>query len=572
MLAAAAGVFIVGFSSIATGVNFITTMHMLRAPGMTWFRLPLMVWALYATSLVMVLATPVLAMSLLLVMAERLFGVPIFNPANGGDPLLFQHLFWFYSHPAVYIMILPAMGVVSEVVACFARRRVFGYAGMVYALMAIAVIGFMVWGHHMFVAGQSPYANLVFSFLSFIVAVPSAIKVFNWTATLYRGQISFEASMLYAMGFIGLFTIGGLDRLVPCLGADRHPRHRHLFRYCPFPFHHGRRQCHRLFCRHSLLVAENHRQDVQRALGARRRHHDVFRIQSDLPAAVRDGLARHAAPLSCLSRGVSDLARDVDRRRRRSRGRLYPAADLSAAVAAARAARAAESMGRHRARVADGIAAAQAQFRTHAGRRHRPVSYHPPTIRRPQTIRIATTQERRGRMSEQAPPCMNRGPISSGNARVWPSASGCFSPARCCFSAAVSRLRRLPHSLSARLCRRGQGNRCFLRHAEHRDPVDQQPDDGGRRQSVGRGFRRMTLWCLPPTALLGLASWCERLRVSRRHRQRAFSGPDFPAAPRRTQIFWTFYWVATGIHAIHLIVGIGIVTVTTALLYRERLP
>jgi cytochrome c oxidase subunit I len=213
VLAAAAGVFIVGFSSIATGLNFITTTHMLRAPGMTWFRLPLMVWALYATSLVMVLATPVLAMSLLLVMAERLFGVPIFNPANGGDPLLFQHLFWFYSHPAVYIMILPAMGVVSEVVACFARRRVFGYAGMVYALMAIAVIGFMVWGHHMFVAGQSPYANLIFSFLSFIVAVPSAIKVFNWTATLYRGQISFEASMLYAMGFIGLFTIGGLTGL-----------------------------------------------------------------------------------------------------------------------------------------------------------------------------------------------------------------------------------------------------------------------------------------------------------------------------------------------------------------------
>jgi cytochrome c oxidase subunit 1 len=213
VIAAAAGVFVVGFSSIATGVNFIVTTHMLRAPGMTWFHLPLMVWAIYATSLVMVLATPVLAMSLLLVMAERMFGVPIFNPANGGDPLLFQHLFWFYSHPAVYIMILPAMGVVSEVITCFARRRVFGYAGMVYALLAIAVIGFMVWGHHMFVAGPSPYANLVFSFLSFMVAVPSAVKVFNWTATLYRGQISFEASMLYAMGFIGLFTIGGLTGL-----------------------------------------------------------------------------------------------------------------------------------------------------------------------------------------------------------------------------------------------------------------------------------------------------------------------------------------------------------------------
>jgi cytochrome c oxidase subunit 1 len=213
VIAAAAGVFVAGFSSIATGLNFISTIHMLRAPGMTWFRLPLFVWAIYATSIVMVLATPVLAMSLLLVILERLFGLPIFNPNEGGDPLLFQHLFWFYSHPAVYIMVLPAMGVVSEIFTCFARRRVFGYAAMVYALMGIAVIGFMVWGHHMFVAGQSDFANLVFSFLSFMVAVPSAIKVFNWTATLYRGQITFEAPMLYAMGFLGLFTIGGLTGL-----------------------------------------------------------------------------------------------------------------------------------------------------------------------------------------------------------------------------------------------------------------------------------------------------------------------------------------------------------------------
>jgi cytochrome c oxidase subunit 1 len=213
VIAAALGVFVAGFSSIATGVNFITTVHMLRAPGMTWSRLPLFVWAIYATSLVMVLATPVLAMSLLLIVAERWLGMPIFNPANGGDPLLFQHLFWFYSHPAVYIMVLPAMGVVSEVFACFARRRVFGYAMMVYAMMAIAVIGFLVWGHHMFVAGQSQYANLVFSFLSFLVAVPSAIKVFNWTCTLYRGQITFEAPMIYALGFLGLFTMGGLTGL-----------------------------------------------------------------------------------------------------------------------------------------------------------------------------------------------------------------------------------------------------------------------------------------------------------------------------------------------------------------------
>lgn len=213
VLLAAAGVFVVGFSSILSGINFIATTHLLRTRGMTWFRLPLFVWALYATSLVMVLATPVLAMSLLLIIAERAFGIPIFDPNAGGDPLLFQHLFWFYSHPAVYIMALPAMGVVSEIIACEARRRLFGYRFMVYALMAIAGLGFLVWGHHMFVSGMSPYAAIVFSFLSFLVAVPSAIKVFNWTATLFRGQIRFGAPMIYALGFVGLFTIGGLSGL-----------------------------------------------------------------------------------------------------------------------------------------------------------------------------------------------------------------------------------------------------------------------------------------------------------------------------------------------------------------------
>ncbi|WP_156678109.1 cytochrome c oxidase subunit I [Sphingomonas profundi] len=213
VLLAAAGVFVAGFSSIATGINFIATLHLLRARGMTWMRLPLFAWAMYATSLVMVLATPVLAMALLLLFAERAFGLPIFDPRAGGDPVLFQHLFWFYSHPAVYIMILPAMGVVSEVIACEARRRVFGYEFMVYAMLMIAIIGFMVWGHHMFISGQSPFASLVFSALSFVIAVPSAIKVFNWTGTLYRGQIRFSTPMLYALGFVGLFTLGGLTGL-----------------------------------------------------------------------------------------------------------------------------------------------------------------------------------------------------------------------------------------------------------------------------------------------------------------------------------------------------------------------
>ena len=215
------GVFVTGFSSIMTGLNFIVTVHRLRAPGLTWFRLPLFVWAIYATSIILVLATPVLAMTLLLLAMERVFGLGIFDATLGGDPILFQHMFWFYSHPAVYIMILPAMGVASEVISCFARRPVFGYRGMAYAIAAIAAFGFMVWGHHMFVAGQSLYASLVFSFLSYIVAIPSAIKVFNWTATLYKGSITFEAPMLYALGFVGLFLIGGLTGLyLASLGMD----------------------------------------------------------------------------------------------------------------------------------------------------------------------------------------------------------------------------------------------------------------------------------------------------------------------------------------------------------------
>jgi cytochrome c oxidase subunit 1 len=180
---------------------------------MTWFRMPLFLWSMYATSIIFVLGTPVLAIALFLLFLERVFQVGIFTPALGGDPLLFQHLFWFYSHPAVYIMILPAMGVISEIVPCFSRKRIFGYKVIGFSSVAIAVLSFLVWGHHMFVTGQSIYTGLVFSALSFMVAIPSAIKVFNWTATLYKGSISYDAPMLYALGFIGLFTMGGLTGL-----------------------------------------------------------------------------------------------------------------------------------------------------------------------------------------------------------------------------------------------------------------------------------------------------------------------------------------------------------------------
>jgi cytochrome c oxidase subunit I len=223
VISAGLAVFVAGFSSILTGLNFVVTTHRMRAPGMTWSRLPLFVWAHYATSIIQLLGTPVLAITLVLVVCERLFHLGIFNPALGGDPLLFQHLFWFYSHPAVYIMILPGMGIVSEIVCCFSRKRIFGYQAMAMALLGIAVVGFLVWAHHMFVAGISLYAAMIFSILSYFVAVPSAIKVFNWTSTMYKGSITYQTPMLYAFGFIGLFTIGGLTGLfLASLGVDVH--------------------------------------------------------------------------------------------------------------------------------------------------------------------------------------------------------------------------------------------------------------------------------------------------------------------------------------------------------------
>jgi len=217
------GVFINGFSSILTGLNFMVTVHRMRCPGMTWFRLPLFIWGQYATSLIMVLGTPVVAITLLLLVFERLFHLGIFDPGKGGDPILFQHLFWFYSHPAVYIMILPSMAVISELIACFARKRIFGYHFVAFASIGIAVLGFVVWGHHLYVSGQSVYAGAVFSLLTMLVAIPSAVKVFNWSMTLYQGSVSLETPMLYALGFIGLFTVGGLTGVfLGTLGFDVH--------------------------------------------------------------------------------------------------------------------------------------------------------------------------------------------------------------------------------------------------------------------------------------------------------------------------------------------------------------
>ncbi len=213
VIAVTFGVFILGFSSILTGLNFIVTLHKLRAPGLTWYRMPLVLWAVYATSIIQLLATPVLAITLLLLILETAFGVGIFNPELGGDPVLYQHFFWFYSHPAVYIMILPGMGIISELIAVHSHRRIFGYKAIAFSSLGIAFVGFVVWGHHMFTSGQSELATTIFSFLTFFVAIPSGIKVFNWTSTMWRGSIAWNAPMLYAMSFLFLFTIGGLTGL-----------------------------------------------------------------------------------------------------------------------------------------------------------------------------------------------------------------------------------------------------------------------------------------------------------------------------------------------------------------------
>jgi cytochrome c oxidase subunit I len=215
--------FILGLSSIVTGINFITTIHRLRAPGMGWFKMPLFSWSLYATSWIQVLATPIVGITLLLIVFERLFGVGLFDPALGGDPVLYQHLFWIYSHPAVYIMILPAMGVISEIIPTFARRTIFGYKFIAFSSIAIALFGSLVWAHHMFAVGMSDTGQFVFSLLTFLVAIPSAIKVFNWTATLYKGSISLEPPMVFALAFIFLFSIGGLTGVMQgALSVDIH--------------------------------------------------------------------------------------------------------------------------------------------------------------------------------------------------------------------------------------------------------------------------------------------------------------------------------------------------------------
>ena len=362
VILAAMGAFIAGFSSILTGLNFLVTIHRMRAPGMGWFRLPLFVWGMYATSIINILGTPVIAITLLLLMAERVAKLGIFDPALGGDPVLFQHLFWFYSHPAVYIMILPSMGVISELVAAFSRKRIFGYKFVAYSSIGIAVLGFLVWAHHMFTSGMSIYSATVFSVLTMLIAVPTAVKVINWITTMYRGSVAWETPMLYAVGFLGLFTIGGLTGLMlAMLGIDIAPP-RHLLRGRALPLRDGRRRDHGLHGRAALLVAEDDRPHVRPGLVEAVGDPDLRRLQPDLLPAVPARLHGHAAPLRLVPRRVPGAQRDVFGRREHPGLRLPAAGALLRLVAVVRQEGRAQPLGRGGPRVAGAVAASGAQL------------------------------------------------------------------------------------------------------------------------------------------------------------------------------------------------------------------
>ena len=332
----------------------------------------------------MVLATPVLAVTLGLIALERLAGVGVFDPRLGGDPLLFQHLFWFYSHPAVYIMILPGMGVVSEMITCFSRKRLFGYKFVAYASLAIAIFGFIVWGHHMFVTSQSIYAGMVFSILSFLVSVPSAIKVFNWTATLYKGRITFHTPMLYALGFIGLVHHWRFERVVPRHDGRGHARARDVLRHRAFSLHHGRRHGHGVPRRHPLLVAKDQRPDVQRKARAVLSGGHLHRLQPDVPAAVRAGRVGNASAVSLLPGGMAGVPCALDGGRFRAGGRLRAAALLPDVVFLFRPSGTTEPMERQRPGMERGrIAAHPHEFREDSARGPREAYDYPFPIKNP---------------------------------------------------------------------------------------------------------------------------------------------------------------------------------------------
>ena len=370
VVAATVGAFILGFSSIFTGMNFVVTINTMRPPGMTWFKMPLFLWSLYATAIIQLLATPVLGITLVLLTAEKLFHIGIFDPKLGGDPVLYQHFFWFYSHPAVYIMILPAMGIISELVSVFSRKHIFGYRFIAYSSMAIAIFGFLVWGHHMFVSGQSRLAAITFSALTFSVSIPSAIKVFNWLATMYKGSINLAAPMCYALSFILLFGIGGLTGLF--LGTLATDVHLHDTYFVVAHFHYvmmGGTLVAFLGGLHYWWPKMFGR--MYNELWARIALPDHLpRFQPDVHAAVPAGHPRDAAALRPLFARISALAPDVhDRRLCPGRGAV-PRRRSAAVRPGQGQAGGGESLGQPVAGVDLQFSAAAAQFRRDAdGRR-----------------------------------------------------------------------------------------------------------------------------------------------------------------------------------------------------------
>ena len=313
VIAMALGAFVMGFSSILTGLNFIVTIHKMRAPGMTWNRLPLFLWSIYATSIVQILATPVIGITMILLVMERVLGIGIFDPALGGDPVLFQHFFWFYSHPAVYIMILPAFGVISELMGTFSRQRVYGYRAVALSSVAIALLGFLVWGHHMFTSGQSPVSSIVFSLITFLIGIPSGIKIFNWVWTMYRGSVWLKTPMLYALTFLFLFTIGGRDGHHGRRAGGRHPLARHLLRRRPLPLRDDGRDGDGIPGRHPLLVAQDDRPALQRDAGQGVGAVGVPGLQHDVLYPVHHGQPGHAAPGTTTTRTCRGSSRSTRR-------------------------------------------------------------------------------------------------------------------------------------------------------------------------------------------------------------------------------------------------------------------
>ena len=372
VIQATAGVFMLGFSSIFTGLNFLVTIHKMRPPGMTWHKLPLFLWGMYGTAIMQLLATPVLGITLLLLIMETTLGIGIFDPQKGGDPVLYQHFFWFYSHPAVYIMILPAMAVVSEIIAAFSRKHIFGYRMIAYSSVSIALLSFLVWGHHMFVSSESTLATLIFSAITFTIAIPSAIKVFNWLATLYKGSVQLDTPMLYALGFMWLFTIGGLTGLFLAVLSTDVVLHDTYFVVAHFHYVMVGGTLFAFLGGPPLLVAEDDREDVQRDLGPDRGGHGLHRLQPRVLPPVHHGLARHAAALRGLHRRLRALPpplhdRDADPRRWPGAAGLHPAS-----VAVRRQEGPGQPLGLRDDRVGVPLAAAAPQLRPPAPR-HRSV-------------------------------------------------------------------------------------------------------------------------------------------------------------------------------------------------------